>query len=92
MDFNFDEWMQLAKEDPAEFERRRKLAIDAEIQAAPKHVQPNLEKLQERLDDIHVRFTPQEAMLRMHELMDCSVEMINRLFTELQTELVSYDK
>lgn len=92
MDFNFDEWMQLAKQDPTEFERRRTQAVTELIQAAPKETQPDLEKLQQQLDDIHNRYTPQEALLRMHELMECRVGLISRHLTELQNLLDSCDK
>ena len=49
-DFDFDTFAQLAKDDPEEFERRRQQLIDANIAAAPDHLQPKLHHLQCRAD------------------------------------------
>jgi Protein of unknown function (DUF3135) len=69
MVFNFDEWAQLYKSDPAEFERRRKEVISEAIAAAPAAQQLKLHQLQWKLDAIHTTNTPIGAMLKMQSLM-----------------------
>ena len=49
-DFDFDTFMQLAQRDPEEFNCRRQALIDANIAAAPEHIQPKLRHLQCRAD------------------------------------------
>lgn len=69
MVFNFDEWAQLYKDDPAEFERRRKAIITETIAAAPPAQQLKLHQLQWKLDAIHTTNTPIGAMLKMQQMM-----------------------
>ena len=49
-DFNFNEWSDLAKADPEEFERRRLQAIEETILAMPKTKQQRIRGLQWRID------------------------------------------
>ena len=49
-DFDFDTFAKLAKDDPEEFNRRRRELIDANISAAPDHIQKKLRHLQFRAD------------------------------------------
>lgn len=69
MVFNFDEWAQLAKSDPAEFERHRKAVIADAIAAAPAAQQLKLHQLQWKLDAIRATNTPLGALLKMQEMM-----------------------
>jgi hypothetical protein len=50
MKFDFDAWAQLAKDDPAEFERRRQAAVREAIDNAPPAFRQRLQRLQNRLD------------------------------------------
>jgi hypothetical protein len=69
MVFDFNEWAQLAKNDPAEFERRRKAIIaDTIAQARPEN-QLKLHQLQWKLDVIHTTDTPIGALLKMQKMM-----------------------
>jgi hypothetical protein len=43
MEFNFDEWAELAKTDPAEFEQRRKKALRVAVEQAPARQRRKLE-------------------------------------------------
>jgi hypothetical protein len=43
MDFNFDEWAELAKSDPAEFEERRQQTLRVAIEQAPARHRRRLE-------------------------------------------------
>jgi len=49
-DFDFDEWLHLAKSDPEAFEARRKQTIEARINLAPSDQQHRLRGLQWRVD------------------------------------------
>ncbi len=70
MEFNFDAWAKLAKDDPAEFERRRELALRAAIDAAPPDFRQRLEGLQLRLNSERQRSpTPLASCVRMNSLM-----------------------
>jgi len=70
MEFDFDAWAKLAKEDPAEFERRRQLALRAAIDAAPPDFRQRLEELQNRLDSERLRTTaPLPPSVRVNSLL-----------------------
>jgi Protein of unknown function (DUF3135) len=43
MDFNFDEWAELAKSDPAEFEERRQQTLRVAVEQAPARHRRKLE-------------------------------------------------
>lgn len=70
MEFDFDVWSKLARDDPAEFERRRELALRAAIDAAPPDFRQRLEGLQCRLDLERQRSaTPLTSCVGMSSLM-----------------------
>ena len=70
MDFDVDEWQRLAREDPAEFERRRQAAIDSLIDQAPLEMRERLWALQSRIDLERRRAkTPLEATIRLQTMM-----------------------
>ena len=70
MEFNFDAWAKLAKDDPAEFERRRELTLRAAIDAAPPVFRQRLEGLQFRLNMERERSaTPLASCVRINTLM-----------------------
>jgi len=50
MHFDIDEWQRLAREDPREFERKRRAEIDALIAHAPPEQRERLRALQFRID------------------------------------------
>lgn len=75
-DFNFDEWMNLASSDPAEFERRRVEAVQQVITSAPAHMQPDLQRLQSVCDRISADNAPLQAAGRMLEMAGSSLQMI----------------
>lgn len=75
-DFNFDEWMNLASSDPAEFERRRIEATQAVIASAPADIQPDLQRLQSVCDRIRETNDPLQASGRMLEMAGSSLEMV----------------
>jgi hypothetical protein len=67
---DFDEWSRLAREAPAEFERRRREVLEAAIAQAPPALQPRLRGLQNRIDLERRRAkTPLGAAVRLHAMM-----------------------
>jgi hypothetical protein len=68
-DFDFDAWAALAREDPEEFELRRRAAIDALIASSPES-RRRLEGMQFRIDmERRLAHTPLKACLRLSEMM-----------------------
>jgi hypothetical protein len=68
-DFDFDAWALLARDDPEEFERRRRAAIDALIASSPES-QRRLAGIQFRIDmERRLAHTPLKACLRLSEMM-----------------------
>lgn len=62
MNIDFDEWAQLYKTDPAEFERRRKEAIATTIDAAPEERQESMYTLQREIDTYRASHSPQDTL------------------------------
>ncbi len=83
--FNFDEWMQLAKEDPAAFEEKRQQEIQSVISKGTS--QKRLEGLQWQIDQMRNSSTnPMAACLNISKHMwenvqgeDGLVESLNQL-------------
>ena len=72
--FNFSEWSQLAIEDPAGFEKRRRRVIDQIISHFPEAKQKRLRMLQWRIDRERDRSaTPMAACIRLSSMMWDSV-------------------
>ena len=70
MEFDFDAWKKLAKDDPAEFERRRDAILQETIEKAPPAFRQRLERLQGRLDRERHRSTPtRTSCVRMNTLL-----------------------
>ena len=70
MDFDFDAWAKLAKDDPAEFERKRERILRDAIDEAPPAFRQRLEGLQYALDLERKRSaTPRASCVRMNSLM-----------------------
>jgi hypothetical protein len=73
-DFDFDYWMQLAKNDPAEFEKQRRAITRAVIEKSPDWMHKRLYGLQWRIDgQIKQAKNPMDACLRIHRMMMDSV-------------------
>jgi len=70
MEFDVDEWQRLAREDPREFERRRRAAIESLIAQAPPELRDRLRALQCRIDLERRRAkTPLDATVRLQSMM-----------------------
>ena len=68
--FDFDAWVELARQDPKAFEEKRKKIIDAAIQRASAARQQRLRCLQWKLDKIReTSRTPVIACLHINRLL-----------------------
>ena len=68
--FDFDEWMNLAQNDPDEFDARRKKIIDELIAAAPEHIRQRLKSFQWRIDMERARCdNPMQACIKLSNMM-----------------------
>lgn len=83
-DFNFDEWAELYKNHPDEFELRRKQLLDNAIASAPVQYRNKLRILQIECDVVREIYEPLDAV----EIM---VGMMNTKLIELNTQLKRLD-
>lgn len=67
---SFEEWVELAKDDPAAFEKMRQAAIDSYLETLPQGQQERMRRLQWRIDqERRMARTPMMACLRISRLM-----------------------
>ena len=84
-DFNFDEWLQLARSDPEAFEKRRQQAIDELIATVSSEKQQRLRGLQWRIEMERRKY--KDSMVRCQKvfsMMWASVYSDNGLLQALQ--------
>lgn len=68
--FDFDEWMNLAKTDPEAFDARRRQVIDDLIEHAPEHIRQRLKRFQWRIDMERARCdNPMQACIKLSNMM-----------------------
>ncbi|HID98443.1 MAG TPA: DUF3135 domain-containing protein [Thermodesulfobacteriaceae bacterium] len=83
--FNFDEWMELAKSDPDEFERRRSEEIESFIESTPERHKKRLRGLQWRIDMERKKCrTPLASCIRLNEMLTEMVYSENGLLENLK--------
>lgn len=83
-DFDFDEWMALAKADPEAFEERRKQAIEGFMAQAPEARRHRLRCTQWRVERVREKCSnPMSACLKMQDLMWDSLYAENGLLWAL---------
>ena len=83
--FDFDAWVELARQDPQAFERKRKHIIETAIQGAPEQKQQRLRCLQWKLDKIReTSRTPMMACLQINRLLMENVTGEHGLLKSLQ--------
>lgn len=82
-DFNFDEWSNLYKNFPEEFERKRTELLEKEILKAPVHHRNSLRMLQLECDAYHHNMSPFAGLAEITKLMHRRVEMLGQGFAEL---------
>ena len=82
-DFNFDEWANLAKNFPEEFEQKRKEALEKEIMKAPLEKRNALRMLQMECDAYHNNMKPLEALGEISKMMHSKLEELKDGYIEL---------
>ena len=82
-DFNFDEWANLAKNFPEEFEQKRKEVLEKEIMKAPIKNRENLRMLQMECDAYHFGMEPLAALGKIGSLMHSKLEELKDSHIEL---------
>ena len=87
-DFDFDDWVKIAREDPEGFELRRREAIEALIDSAPAEQQARLRGLQFRIDLERSRSTTAlSACIRLNRLMWDQFALLRESLDALNAEL-----
>ena len=83
MEFDFDQWQSLARDDPEQFERSRQALIESVITEAPLEHQPRLRALQCRIDLERRRSKPPLGVaVRLNSMMwERALELREALLT-----------
>ena len=93
MSFNFDEWVELAKNNPERFEDKRQHLIEEFISSCPEKHKKGLGQLQWQIDGIRLRApSPMVAAGQMHRLMQQRLSRQKELFEELKKMLPKEEK
>lgn len=87
---NFDEWVKLNKENPAEFERKRIEEIEKLISTASPRQKEELKKLQWQIDLIRQKHNPLAATKIISGLMAEKLLEQSNNFLELQKTVIKY--
>lgn len=82
-DFNFDEWANLAKNFPEEFEKKRKEVLEKEIMKAPIHHRESLRILQMECDAYHNNMDPVAAIGAIGAMMQVKLDELNSTCADL---------
>ena len=88
-DVDFDEWMELYKTDPQQFEKKRVELIQSEINNAPLGMRRRLNGLQWRIDaEIKLADNPLDGCIKVYQMM------IDSVYAEggLRDVLTSFEK
>ena len=91
-DFNFDEWANLAKNFPEEFEQKRKEVLEKEIMKAPVKCRESLRMLQMECDAYHFGMEPVEAMAKIGMMMYNKVDELRDAHIELAIKAGEVDR
>ncbi len=74
MDFDFDAWMTLYKNDPESFEKQKKDLVQGIINQAPENMQRRLNGLQWRIDtEVKLAKNSLEGCIKIYQMMMDSV-------------------
>jgi hypothetical protein len=86
-DFNFDEWVELFKTDPASFERRRAELLASVLTNAPIECRNSLRIIQMECDVIRAMHEPLVAAQLMSDMMIARLETLGKQLIRLQDTL-----
>lgn len=92
IEFNFDEWVELYKLDPIEFENKRQALLEAEIMKAPEEQRNSLRSLQLECDIVSLTNTPLDATIYMSKMMRDRADSLIIPITELKNIIKDIDK
>jgi hypothetical protein len=84
--FDFDEWVNLYKNYPEEFELKRKDLLEKEILKVPVSHRNNLRLLQMECDAYHTSLTPLAGTIAITQLMLSRTRLLERKLIELGLE------
>jgi hypothetical protein len=74
IEFDFDQWMKLAEQDPEAFEKKRRDITQATIKQAPMKMHQRLNGMQWRIDnEIKLAANPMDGCLKVYRMMMDSV-------------------
>ena len=91
-DFNFDEWADLHRNHPEEFERKRKEFLDAEILKAPVSSRNKLRLLQMECDAIRQSYSSLRAVDEISKLMIEKMCDLQDAVLDLNIACAEFDK
>lgn len=91
-DFNFDEWAELYKTNPVEFEQRRKNLLEKTILGAPTRCRTKLRLLQMECDAYHKSLDPIAATVAITKLMLGRANELRYQLESLKASLNVFDK
>lgn len=85
LDFDFDRWSEIARQEPEKFEAMRRQMIDDLIAQAPEHLKPRMAGLQWQVDQIRSQAgNPMTACLQISQKMWTHVLSENGLLNILK--------
>ena len=90
-DFNFDDWANLYRRSPVEFEQRRKEVIYSEIAKAPAEYRNKLHLLQAECDALSYSLPPLDAASEISKLMMGKVLNLQGSLLDLGTACKEYN-
>ena len=91
-EFNFDEWAELYKTSPEEFENKRREFLEAEIMKAPIEHRNKLLALQLECDIISLTNTTLNDTIEFSKMMKNKLDSIEIPLTELRDIVKDLDK
>jgi len=90
-EFDFDEWTNLYRKNPVEFEQRRKEILYSEIAKAPVEYRNKLHSLQKECDTLSSTLSPLEAVTEISKLMLENVFNLQDSFLDLGVAYNEYN-
>lgn len=90
--FDFDEWANLYKTDPVEFEHRRKNLLESLILTAPVSCRNKLRLLQMECDSYHDTLSPIDATVAITKLMLGRANELQYQLQSLKSSINTYNK
>lgn len=87
MNFLFNEWVDLYKNDPAEFERKRRTIIELEILKAPIKNRNKLRLIQMECDAYRLQLSALDATIAISGLMLEKIELLKTQLEELKQHI-----